>query len=154
MARLAPIKTAQQAAAAYGANGSSAAAQNLWATNFSADIPGILAAAAAAGQFWQTQVQSPTALTNYQRGLQRAANNVQAITTKVNGVGKASFAAGVKAASTGDYLTFAQAWQTAVGNEVSQLDRTNPRGDRAANRARQAAYDAWVDSQAGNFRVK
>ena len=33
----------------------------------------------------------------------------------------------------------------AVSNEVTTLNQTNPRGDRAANRARQAAYDAWVD---------
>jgi hypothetical protein len=148
------MKTAQQAATAYGTNGASATAQNMWAANYSADIPGILTKAAAAGGRWQAAVQDPQALTNFQSGLNRAKNNVAAITTKVNGVGKSSFAAGVKAASTGNYATFAQAWMQSVATEVQNLDVSNPRGDRAQNRARQAAYDSWVDNQAGKFRVK
>jgi hypothetical protein len=149
-----PIKTAQQAADKYGANGSSATASTLWANNFNADIPGMLAAAQAAIPRWQTAVQDPQAATNMNNGLNRAKNKAGAIAAKVSSTGKASFQAGVRAAAADAYLAFAQAWQGAVANEVGQLDRTNPRGDRAANRARQAAYDLWVDSQAGNFRVK
>jgi hypothetical protein len=58
----------------------------------------------------------------------------------------------VRAASTGAYLAFSTAWLGAVGNEVNTLNQTNPRGTRAQNRARQAAYDAWVDQQKGNFK--
>jgi len=154
MARIAPIKTPQQAAANYGTNGGAASAANNWATNFTTDIPAILSAAAAAVSFWQSQVSTQQAATNFTNGLNAAKNNVTAIAAKVNSVGKASFSAGVKAAATGNYMTFASSFMPAVANEVSLLDRTNPRGDRAANRARQAAYDAWIDSQTGKFRVK
>ena len=154
MARIAPIKTAQQAAAKYLTNGSSAAASQAWSDNFTADIPAILAAAAAAIPRWQAAVADPASATAMANGLKRAQNNTAAIVTKVTTVGKASFSAGVRAASTGNYAAFAQAWQAAVGSEVANLDRTNPRGDRSANRARQAAYDAWIDSQTGKFRVK
>jgi hypothetical protein len=148
------IKSAAQAAAKYGTNGGSAQAATEWANGFSADIPGILDKAIAAGPRWQAAVNDPQSLVNLRNGLNRAKNNVGAITTKVQGVGKSSFSAGVRAAATGNYLTFSQAWQTAVGNEVLQLNNSNPRGDRAANRARQAAYDAWIDGQGGKFRVK
>jgi hypothetical protein len=154
MARIAPIKTAAQAAASYGTNGGGATAAQNWANGFTADIPAILSAAAAAVGRWQEAVVSDQAAQNFTSGLNRAKNNAGAIAAKVNGVGKASFSAGVKAASQGNYLAFSQAFQNAVATEVSQLDRTNPRGDRATNRARQAAYDAWIDSQAGKFRVK
>ncbi len=154
MPRIAPVKTAAQAAAAYGANGGSSTAAANWANNFSADIPAILSAAAAAVGSWQDAVSTDQAAQNFTAGLNKAKGNAAAIAQKVQGVGKNSFSAGVKAASTGNYAQFAAAWQGAVTTQVAQLDRTNPRGDRSANRARQAAYDAWVDSQAGKFRVK
>lgn len=154
MARVAPIKTGQQAAAAYGTKGGAAAAAQAWAAGYTADVGAILSAAAAASQAWVDGVTAPQATLNFKAGLARAQNNIPAITAKVNGVGMASFAAGVKAAAMGNYLAFANNWQTAVATEVANLDRTNPRGDTATNRARQAVYDQWVDSQAGKFRVK
>lgn len=154
MARVAPIKTAQQAAANYGTKGGAAAAATAWAAGYTSDIPAIFAAASAQVDYWQSQVSTQQAATNFKNGLARAAQNTTAIAQKVNTVGMASFSAGVKAAAQGNYLAFANNWQTAVSNEVATLDRTNPRGDRAANRARQAVYDQWVDSQAGKFRVK
>lgn len=154
MARVAPVKTAAQAAAKYGANGSSGSAATEWASGYTADIPGILDAAARSVSYWQSQVSTALAASNFTTGLGRAKNNVAAIAAKVNGVGKASFSAGIRAASQGAYLAFSQLWQGAVASEVATLDRTNPRGDRAANRMRQAVYDAWVDTQEGKFRVK
>ena len=154
MARTKPIKTAAQAAANYGTNGGAAAAAALWANNLLIDFPGVLDAAAASGTFWQSQVSTAQALSNFKTGLGRAKNNMAVISGKINGVAKNSFSAGVKAAASGNYLEFAGAWMPAVAQEVLQLDRTNPRGDRATNRARQAAYDQWIDSQAGKFRVK
>jgi hypothetical protein len=150
------IKTAATATANYGTNGGAAIAANNWATNYSADIPAILAAAVAAVPLWQTNVALPQSAINMTNGLNRAKLNAGAIATKVNSVGKASFSAGVKAASLpgGDYSTFSAAWQPAVAQEVAQLNISNPRGTRLDNRARQAAYDAWVDTQAGKFRVK
>ena len=150
------MKTAAQAVANYGTNGGSANAANQWAADFSANITAILTAAKNAVGTWQAAVADPQSATNFQNGLNRALANTGPIVTKVNGVGKASFTAGVKAAAApgGDYATFAPAWMTAVGQEVSQLNISNPRGDRAANRARQAAYDQWVDTQTGKFRVK
>jgi len=154
MARSKPIKTAAQAAQNYGINGGSANASLMWATNLLIDFPGVLDAAANAGAFWQSQVSTAQALSNFKTGLSRAKNNMTVISGKINGVGKSSYSAGVKAAATGNYLEFAGQWMPAVSNEVLQLDRTNPRGDRATNRQRQAVYDAWVDAQAGKFRVK
>jgi hypothetical protein len=150
------IKTAATATANYGTNGGAPVAANNWAANYSADIPAILAAAVAAVPLWQTNVALPQSAINMTNGLNRAKLNAGAIATKVNGVGKASFSAGVKAAALpgGDYSTFAGAWMPAVTQQVSQLNVSNPRGTRADNRARQAAYDAWVDTQAGKFRVK
>lgn len=150
------MKTAADASANYGTNGGSVAAGNLWATNFSSNIPAILQAAIDAGDRWQAALADPQALVNLKAGLARAKTQVGAIATKVTTVGKASFSAGVKAAAaaTGDYSVFASKWMPAVAQEVAQLNLSNPRGDRAANRARQAAYDAWVDTQANNFRVK
>lgn len=148
------MKTPQQAATKYGSNGSAPSAAQLWAANFITAMPTMFDKAAAAVAFWQAQVSSAQAAAMFTRGLNRAKNNQGAISTKVNGPGSASFMAGVKAASTGLYLAFANAWLPAVGNEVTTLNQTNPRGTRAQNRARQAAYDAWVDSQAGNFRQK
>jgi len=154
MARVRPVRTAAAAAAKYGMNGSSGAASAEWAAGFTADIPAILNAAKTAGNYWQARVSEPEALTNFRAGLDRAHTRVGEITAKVNGVGKASFAAGVRTAAAGAYLSFSSAWQPAVQALLDTLDRTNPRGDRAANRARQAAFDAWVDRQAGKFRVK
>lgn len=144
------MKTAAQAAAAYGANGSSPTATANWGTNLIAAVPTIKAKAAAAANTWQANVNTPQALAAFVKGVNNFDPN--AFATKVNGAGKTSLAAGVRVAATGKYLAFSQAWQTAVGNEVSTLDRTNPRGDRAANRQRQAVYDAWIDTQGGSFK--
>lgn len=146
------MKTAQQAATKYGTNGSAATATGLWATNFNAKIGAIFDAAAAAVSRWQAAVQDPAVAGRFVKGLNKAKANAPAIQTKVSTVGAPALAAGVRAASTGAYLAFANAWIPAVANEVNVLNQSNPRGDRAANRARQAAYDAWVDSQAGNFK--
>ena len=144
------MKTAAQAAAAYGTNGTSAAATTNWGTNLIAAVPVIKAKAAQAANTWQLNVSTPQALTNFVAGINKF--DPTHFATKVNGAGKTSFAAGVRAASTGKYQSFAQAWEQAYSTERSNLDRTNPRGDRAANRARQAAYDAWIDTQGGKFR--
>jgi hypothetical protein len=119
MARVAPIKTAQQAASNYGTKGGAAAAAQAWAAGYTSDIPAIFAAASAQVGFWQSQVSTPQAATNFKNGLARAANNVTAIAAKVNGVGMASFSAGVKAAAQGNYLAFSNNWQAAVASEVS-----------------------------------
>jgi hypothetical protein len=150
------VKTAAAAVTNYGTNGGSVAAQNNWAANFSSNIDAILSAAIKAVPLWQSAVATQQAATNMTNGLTRAKSNEPAIVTKVNGVGKASFTAGVKAAAApgGDYALFAPAWMSAVASQVSGLNVTYPRGDRSQNRARQAAYDAWVDTQAGKFRVK
>lgn len=150
------MKTAAQATANYSANGSAPTSANLWAQNFTTNIPGILDAAIRAIPRWQAAVSTQLAASNMTNGLNKAKGKTAAIATKVNGVGKASFSAGVRAAGSpgGNYDAFSQQWMTAVQQERQSLDTTNPRGDRAANRQRQAAYDAWVDSQAGKFRVK
>jgi len=156
MARIAPIKSATTAAGNYGTNGGSVAAQSNWAANFSADIPAILSAAAAAVGTWQTNVSLPQSATNFVNGLNAAKQSAPAIATKVNTVGKASFTAGVKAAAlpTGNYSAFSAKFQPSVAAEVQQLNMTNPRGDAAANTARMVAYNAWALMQKGNFRVK
>lgn len=144
------MKTATQAATNYGTNGSSAAAQNLWAGEFVANIPKMQARAQAQATYWQTQVNTPEALANFKSGV--ATIDVPAVTTKVSTVGKASLAAGVKAASTGKYASFAAEFMPAVSTEIQNLDRTNPRGDKAQNRTRLNAYLDWLESQAGNFK--
>jgi hypothetical protein len=146
------MKTAQQAATKYGTNGSAATATGLWATNFNAKIAAIFDAAAASVSRWQAAVQDPAVAARFVSGLGKAKQNAPAIQTKVTNVGAPALAAGVRAASTGKYLTFAGLWMQAVGSEVNTLNQTSPRGTRAQNRARQAAYDAWVDSQANNFK--
>lgn len=146
------MKTAQQAATKYGTNGSAATATTLWATNYNAKIGAIFDAAAASVNRWQAAVQDPAVAARFVKGLGKAKANSATYQTKVTNVGAPALAAGVRAASTGSYLAFANAWMPAVSNEVSTLNQTNPRGDRAANRARQAAYDAWVDVQNGNFK--
>lgn len=149
------MKTAAQAAAAYVANGSAPAASALWAANYNSAYPTMITKATAAISTWQAAVASSAAATAMSKGLARAATKSAAVATKVNGAGSASFAAGVRAAggTGGDYTAFIGPWLTAVSQEVQTLNTTNPRGTRQQNRARQAAYDAWVDSQAGNFKV-
>ena len=150
------MKTAAQAAAAYVANGAAPTAVQLWATDYNAAYPSMIDKATAAIPLWQSQVSTPQAATNMRNGLAKARTKANIVATKVTGAGSASFAAGVRAAGGpgGDYTAFIGPWMNAVGAEVQTLDTTNPRGTRQQNRARQAAYDAWVDSQAGNFRVK
>lgn len=150
------MKSTATAIANYGNNGGSIATQSAWAQGFSGAVDLALTNAIKAVPFWQQQVATTQAATNMTNGLTRAKSNEAAIVTKVNGVGKASFTAGVKAAAlpSGDYAQFAGPWMTAVAQEVATLNVSNPRGDRAANRARQAAYDAWIDTKAGQFRVK
>jgi len=150
------MKTAAQAAAAYVANGSAPAAVSLWATGYNSAYPTMIDDAIKAIPTWQANVATAQAAANMSSGLTKAKAKQSAVATKVNGAGSASFAAGVRAAGGpgGDYNTFIGPWLTAVGQQVQTLDTTNPRGTRQQNRARQAAYDAWVDTQAGKFRVK
>ena len=150
------MKTAAQAAAAYVANGAAPTAVQLWATDYNAAYPSMIDKATAAIPLWQSQVSTQQAATNMRNGLAKARTKANLVATKVSGAGSASFAAGVRAAGGpgGDYTAFIGPWMNAVGQQVQTLDTTNPRGTRQQNRARQAAYDAWVDSQAGNFRVK
>lgn len=149
------MKTAAQAAAAYVANGSAPTAVALWATDYNQAYPTMITKAIAAIPTWQANVSTALAASNMQKGLTKAGTKQAIVASKVSGAGSASFAAGVRAAGGpgGDYTAFIGPWITAVGNEVQILNTTNPRGTRQQNRARQAAYDAWVDSQAGNFRV-
>lgn len=150
------MKTAAASAAKYVANGTAATAVASWAADYIAALPSMFTKAIAAIPTWQANVATIQAANNMNKGLTRASQNQTAIATKVNGAGSASFRAGVNAAGTGsgDYVQFIGPWLTAVGTEVATLNQTNPRGTRAQNRARQAAYDAWIDTQAGNFRVK
>jgi hypothetical protein len=150
------MKTAATATLNYGNNGGSAAAQTAWANNFSANIDAILSAAIKAVPQWQAAVATQQAATNMQAGLTKAKGNEAAIISKVQGVGKASFSAGVRAAALpgGDYTTFAGAWMPAVTQERATLDISNPRGDDAANTARMLAYNSWAISKRGQYRVK
>jgi hypothetical protein len=154
MARIAPVKTPAHAAANYVANGGAPAAANNWATNLALDLPAVFAAAAKQVGFWSSQVSTVEAQNNYVNGLNKAAANTAPIIAKINGPAKGTYTAQVRAAGGpgGRYLAFANQWMPAVATERANLDRTNPRGDRAANRARQAVYDTWVDTQAGKFR--
>jgi hypothetical protein len=146
------MKTPQQAATKYGTNGAAATSVALWAQNFNAEYLNMLNDAAAAVGTWQANVGSPQAAANFTKGLNKAKAKQNTVATKVTNVSSAALAAGVRAASTGAYLAFSNAWLPAVANEVATLNQTNPRGTRAENRARQAAYDAWVDQQKGNFK--
>lgn len=150
------MKTAATATLKYGVNGTSVQASNDWANNFSSNIDNILNSAIKAIPQWQAAVATAQAAINMSNGLTKAKAKEAAIVTKVQSVGKASFTAGIKAAAlpTGGYAQFSTAWMPVVSQERSQLDISHPRGDRAANRARQAAYDAWIDTKAGQFRVK
>ena len=112
----------------------------------------MLSDAAAAVGTWQANVGSAQAAANFTKGLNKAKAKQATVATKVTNVSSAALAAGVRAASTGSYLAFSTSWLTAVGQEVATLNQTNPRGTRAQNRQRQAAYDAWVDQQKGNFK--
>lgn len=149
------MKTAAQAAANYVANGTAPAAVSLWATDYNAAYSTMIQKAIAAIPLWQANVSTALAASNMSKGLTKAGTKQAAVATKVTGAGSASFSAGVRAAGGpgGDYTAFITPWLSAVSAEVQTLNTTNPRGTRAQNRARQAAYDAWVDSQAGNFRV-
>lgn len=146
------MKTPQQAATKYGTNGSAPTAVNLWATNYNSNMTAIFDAAARNVGLWQSAVADPAAATRFVNGLNKAKGKTSQIATKVTNVGAPALAAGVRAASTGSYLAFANQWMPAVQQEVATLDQTAPRGTRQQNRARQAAYDAWVDSQQGNFK--
>jgi hypothetical protein len=146
------MKTPAQAAALYGFNGSAPVATSLWAVNFNSNFLSMLDKAAAATPTWQANVSTPVAANNFQKGLAKAKTKQAAVATKVTTVGAPALAAGVRAAATGSYLSFSNAFMPAVAAEVSNLNATNPRGTRAQNRARQAAYDAWIDTQSGNFR--
>lgn len=148
------MKTPAQATAKYVTNGSAATATGLWATNFNSKIGAIFDAAAAAVGRWQSAVQDPKVANRFVGGLQKAKGRSAAISTKVTNVGAPALASGVRAAGApdGKYTAFSTQWMGAVGQEVQTLNQSNPRGDRNANRARQAAYDAWVDGQAGNFK--
>lgn len=149
------MKTAAQAAAAYVANGTTPTAATLWSQDYVAALPTMLDKAIAAIPLWQQNVSTALAASNMSKGLTRAKSKTAQITTKVNGPGQASFTAGVRAAGgPGDnYQAFIGPWMTAVAQEVATLNASAPRGTRAQNRARQAAYDQWVDTQAGNFRI-
>lgn len=150
------MKTAAQAAAAYVANGAAPTAVTGWSTGYNAAYPAMITKATAAIPTWQANVATAQAAANMKNGLAKAGNKAAQVAAKVSGAGSASFAAGVRAAGGpgGDYTAFIGPWLNAVGNEVQTLNTTNPRGTRQQNRARQAAYDAWVDTQQGNFRVK
>ena len=150
------MKTAAQAATKYVTNGAAPAAAQLWSTDFLAALPTMFQKAIAAIPTWQAAVSDPAAAAMMAKGLNRASQNTANITTKVNGPAQASFSSGVRVAGgpNGAYNAFIGPWMAAVGTEVTTLNQTNPRGTRAQNRARQAAYDAWIDTQAGNFRQK
>lgn len=146
------MKTPSQAAARYVNNGSTADAQNAWASDFLAAIPSMQARAKAQVSYWQSQVSTQEAAAAYVDGIDRM--NVTQVTTKVNGAGKASFAAGVRASGGpgGKYTGFINEFMPAVSTEVQTLDRTNPRGTPAQNRARLNTYLDWLESQKGNFK--
>jgi hypothetical protein len=154
MARIAPLKTPAQAAANYARNGGSPTAAALWATNLSADLPAVFAAAKAAGPTWQQNVNTPQALLNYGNGLTRASNNTAPIIAKINGPSKNTFQQQVTAAGGpgGKYTGFAGAWMPAVSTQVANLDRTNPRGPSGTNQARMDAQYNWAVSQHGKFK--
>jgi GH25 family lysozyme M1 (1,4-beta-N-acetylmuramidase) len=146
------MKTPQQAATKYGANGGSPAAATLWSADFLTAFPTMIANAVKQVNFWQAQVSTAAAAAAFTKGLQAASQNQAAIAAKVNGPAQASFMAGVKAASTGKYLTFANEFLPAVANEVNTLNQTNPRGTPAQNRARLNAYLDWLEAQKGNYK--
>lgn len=147
-----PVKNSQTATSRYATNGGSSQAQSDWAANFLADPQAIFAAAAAAVARWQSAVSSTEAADNFVAGLGNV--NMSALATKVNGVGKQSYSAGVKAAGQpgGKYAAFSAEFQPWLQNELATLNRTNPRGDKAANRARLNAYLDSLDGQAGQFK--
>lgn len=148
------MKTPAQSATKYSTNGSAPTATQLWAANFNANMPAIFDAAARAVGLWQAAVSDPISAQHFTSGLAKAKNNINAIATKVTNVGAPALAAGVRAAGAvgGKYSDFINEFLPAVSQEVATLNQTNPRGTRQQNRARQAAYDAWIDSQAGNFK--
>jgi hypothetical protein len=152
--KLGAPKTAAQAAANYGTNGGSAAAANAWAQNLGTNFAAVLAKAAAAVGTWQANVSTLEAASNFQGGLQRAAQNVSVAVAKINGPSKATFSAQVKVASTGNYQTFATKFIPAVDAQAQAIASQNPGTDSASGTARMLAMNAWLISQKGNFRVK
>lgn len=146
------MKTPTQAAQRYANNGSSADAQNAWASDFLAALPVMQARAKSQVGFWQSQVSTQKAAEAYVDGIDRM--NVTQVTAKVNGAGKASLAAGVRASggAGGKYTSFIGEFLPAVSTEIQTLDRTNPRGTPAQNRARLNAYLDWLEGQKGNFK--
>lgn len=148
------MKTPAQAATNYATNAGSAAAATSWAADYLTQFPTMVARATAQVSYWQSQVSTQQAATDYVDGLNRAQSNIAAITTKVNGAGKTSYSAGVKnaGAAGGNYSNFAAEWLPAVATEVATLNRTNPRGDYAQNQARLAAFIDWEHAQKGNYK--
>jgi len=94
-------------------------------------------AAIAAIPFWQSQVSSPAAATAMAKGLNSV--NIAEFQTTVQGQGQANYRNGVttKTAKMGAFL---QAFIPKLGNIVSNLDRTNPRGDYSQNVSRLQTY--------------
>lgn len=149
-----PVKSAAVAAANYGTAGGSSAAGAAWAAGFLADPAAIFAAAADSVDEWQAAVNTQQAADNFVAGLGKV--NIAAVTKKVNGVGKSSFTAGVNAAAGpgGNYMAFSSAFQPWMTTELANLNRTNPRGDKSANRARLNTFLDDLEAKAGTFRVK
>ena len=154
MARMAPAKTAAQAAATYGVNGGSVAAAALWAANLSVNFAAVLAKAGAAVGTWQERVSTVEAATNFVGGLQRAAQNVSVAVAKINGPSKNTFSAQVKVASTGNYQAFATKFIPSVDAMAAQIALQYPGTDAASGTARMTAMNAWLISQRGMYRVK
>jgi len=154
MSRMAPAKTAAQAAALYGVNGSSVNTANLWAANLSSNFAAILQKAAAAVGTWQAAVSTAEAAAMFTGGLNRAAQNVAVAVAKINGPSKNTFAAQIKVASTGNYQTFATSFVPAVDAMAAQIAMQYPGTDPASGTQRMLAMNAWLISKRGAFRVK
>lgn len=103
-------------------------------------------AAKAAVGFWQQQVSSADAAAAYTRGLDNV--NIAEFTATVNGAGMANYSNGVRT-KTSKMGAFLNVFLPKLGNIVSNLDRTNPRGDFNANMARLNAYAAAVHGTKG-----
>lgn len=148
------MKTAAQAALNYKNNGGSANTANLWASNLVPALPKAFANAAKQVSYWQSQVGSPQAATNYVDGLNTAAQNTAPIAAKINGPAKTTYSTQVSAAGSpgGNYSNFSAEFLPAVSAEIQTLNATNPRGTKADNRARLNAYLDWLDTQAGKFK--
>ncbi len=146
-----PIKTAQQAAADWVAGATTTLAATRWAEGIAKPKRDPFQAALAQAGYWQDQVSSPQALLNYQVGL--SSINEDLYLQIVNTRGKINYTGGVKDKQA-NYAAFAGKFMGWLANEIQSLDRTNPRGDKSANRARLNAYLDALEAQAGQFRVK